>query len=103
MNGAENNKYPEVELIITASQTELTLSVSETVLDLGSYMDVPLTPTAGITYTGEYEVESSIQEQTLPTENKYLKQDVVIKPIPQSEVSNTSGGTTFYIGKEVEY
>lgn len=37
-------------------------------------------------------------EQILRTRNKVLKHDIVIDPIPYSEVSNTAGGITCIIG-----
>lgn len=86
---------------------ELTLSAPEITLNVGSANDVPLVhdpriPSDAGVYEGEYTVVSSLEGQTLATARKYLKDDVVIKPLPQSEVANHSGGTTFYIGKVVE-
>lgn len=52
-------------------------------------------------YEGEYEVTPSVQAQTLSTAGKLLQDDITITEIPFAEVSNTSGGTTVTIGKEV--
>lgn len=52
-------------------------------------------------YEGEYEVTPKVTEQTLPTAQKLLEEDVHIKEIPYFEVSNNSGGNTVYIGSEV--
>lgn len=49
-------------------------------------------------YTGEYLVTPTGEDQTLPTANKHLLEDVVVQQIPFAEVSNTSGGTTVTIG-----
>ena len=52
-------------------------------------------------YSGDYDVVPRVTEQTLPTKNKILIEDVIIKSIPYFDVSNTSGGSTVYIGEEV--
>lgn len=49
-------------------------------------------------YKGSYEVTPRLEEQTLPTALKVMRNDVKIKEIPYAEVSNTSGGTTVIIG-----
>lgn len=50
-------------------------------------------------YAGSYEVIPKTFEQTLATKDKYLKQDIAVKGVRASEVSNSVGGTTFYIGE----
>lgn len=50
-------------------------------------------------YRGDYEVTPKITEQTLPTKQKSMSDDVTIKPIPTNEVSNPYG-ITFTIGGE---
>lgn len=52
-------------------------------------------------YAGTYEVTPDTKEQTLPTANKVMREDLTIKKIPYAEVSNSSGGTTVTIGNEV--
>ena len=50
-------------------------------------------------YTGKYTVTALPEvEQILRTQNKILKNDIVIKPIPYFEVSNEAGGITVSIG-----
>lgn len=56
--------------------------------------DVPI-------YCGEYEVTPKMEEQTLRTAMKMLRNDVKVKPIPVHRTSNEYGGTTVYIGMEV--
>ena len=56
----------------------------------------------GKRYQGDYVVVSSTEEQTLATAQTYMEKDVTVKAIPYSEVSNLTGGTTFFIGKEGE-
>lgn len=51
-------------------------------------------------YTGEYEVTPLVdKETTLPTANKIMSRDVVVKQVPYFETSNNTGGKTVYIGK----
>lgn len=52
-------------------------------------------------YEGPYEVTPKVEAQTLPTKEQLMKSDVTINAIPVFRVSNTSGGTTVYIAKEV--
>ena len=50
-------------------------------------------------YTGQYTVTPLPNvEQILRTDNKILKHDIVIEPIPYAVVSNTAGGKTVTIG-----
>lgn len=55
----------------------------------------------GELYTGKYDVTPKVTEQMLRTKGKVLADDVRIKEIPYYDVSNTSGGSTIYIGNEV--
>ncbi len=47
------------------------------------------------TYDGEYTVIPTLENQTLATADKLMKQDVTVEKIPHYEVSNNAGGTTF--------
>lgn len=49
-------------------------------------------------YKGAYEVTPKLEAQTLPTAFKVMRNDVEIKEIPITKVSNTSGGNTVIIG-----
>lgn len=53
-------------------------------------------------YEGEYEIVPTIDGETLQTKERYMEDDLIIKPIPFFDVSNNSGGTTVYIGKEID-
>ena len=54
-------------------------------------------------YGGEYEIiPKAFEEQVIPTSNRVLKEDVVVKEVPFYETGNDSGGMTAYIGKDVE-
>ena len=55
----------------------------------------------GEEYDGAYEVTPKFKGQTMPTKDKVLREDMTIKAIPIYSVSNTSGGTTVFIGNEV--
>lgn len=52
-------------------------------------------------YEGPYEVTPQVEAQTLETAGKIMKNDVAVKAIPIYEVSNTSGGSTVYIAKDL--
>ena len=55
----------------------------------------------GDLYEGDYAVTPKVSEQTLPTKGKYLIDDITLRAVPVFRVSNSSGGTTVYIAKEV--
>lgn len=49
-------------------------------------------------YTGSYDITPLITAQRLPTANKHMTNDVLVRMIPTSEVQNSAGGVTFIIG-----
>lgn len=49
-------------------------------------------------YDGEYVVTPKSVEQTLPTNEKYMEDDVTVKKIPYYETSNLYGETVFIAG-----
>lgn len=49
-------------------------------------------------YEGKYEVKPSFEKQKLNTKNKVMDDDVTVKEIPVTVVSNSSGGNTVIIG-----
>ena len=53
---------------------------------------------SGDTYTCVYNVKPDFYGTTLETESKFMTDDVTVEPIEVARVSNTSGGTTVYIG-----
>lgn len=55
----------------------------------------------GEEYQGAYEVTPKVEAQTMPTKNKVLIDDMTVNAIPIYKVTNSSGGTTVYIAKEV--
>ena len=78
------------------------LEVESQTLDVGFEQVQTITEyVGGELYEGEYEVTPQFDEQTLPTKEKVMRDDVTVKAIPISRVSNTSGGTTVYIALEV--
>ena len=60
--------------------------------------------TGGVTarYEGDYIVTPKVSAQILETKQKVMTDDLTIMEIPFFNVSNTSGGSTVYIGKEIE-
>ena len=55
----------------------------------------------GDKYEGDYNITPSVEVQKMETKNKIMLDDVTVNAIPYFDVSNTSGGSTVYIGKEV--
>lgn len=55
----------------------------------------------GEKYDGDYIVTPKVVGQTLPTKDRVLTDDVTVKAIPFFNVSNTSGGSTVFIAKEI--
>lgn len=53
---------------------------------------------SGLPYEGDYLVHPDFTGTTLPTKGKVLFEDVEVKPIAVSRVTNPSGGKTVYIG-----
>ena len=54
-------------------------------------------------YDGVYTVmPKAYDAQVLPTKNRVLEDNVTVEKVPSFDVSNQSGGTTFYIAAEVE-
>lgn len=54
-------------------------------------------------YEGAYAVTSKAhEEQVLETKDKRMTGNLTVREIPYWETSNTSGGTTAYIGSEVK-
>lgn len=45
-------------------------------------------------YHGSYEVTPKLVDQTLPTKDKSMTDNVVVKEVPVARVSNPSGGKT---------
>lgn len=56
---------------------------------------------SGDPYEGDYVVTPKVDQQVMPTKGKVMVQDVTVKAIPIFRTSNTSGGNTVYIAKEI--
>ena len=64
--------------------------------------EVKLTPGDFPTYQGPYEVTPSVDGTTLETAQKLLTDNVEVSAIPYFNVGNTAGGSTVYIGTNIE-
>lgn len=53
-------------------------------------------------YGGDYDITPQSVAQTLLTADKLMEDNVTIRKIPTYEVSNDSGGKTFYIAESLE-
>ena len=52
-------------------------------------------------YEGPYDVTPTVNSQRLKTADKVMRSDVEIDGVPYFETSNTAGGSTVYIAKEL--
>ena len=85
-------------------------------IDIGAFSSVPIisgnlsvetfemdgtvepTPVQEI-YNEDYEIDISLTDDiVLPTKGKVMNDDIVVKKVPVTEVSNESGGYTLTIG-----
>lgn len=53
-------------------------------------------------YDGDYTVVPTVDGEVLETAKRYMEEDLTIKAIPYFNVGNTAGGSTVYIGKELD-
>lgn len=53
-------------------------------------------------YSGDYAVTPTVDGLSLETAQKMMQDDVTVNPIPYYDVDNVSGGSTIYIGTEIE-
>lgn len=84
-----------------------TVSVVGTISSQGSLTGTVSKPEivgegGGEVYEGEYTVTPDFSTQVLPTAHKRMMDDVTVHAIPYYEVTNPEGGTTVYIGMEVD-
>ena len=78
--------YAEIELSID-STVRIDFDVS---VEMGTGGRLP-------DYDGDYEVVPKLIDQVLPTKDKSMTNDVVVKEVPVARVSNPSGGKTCII------
>lgn len=65
----------EIRFDVSAKRPEIEFALENVrVIDTGSAPP----------YEGDYEVTPSAEEQTLPTANRLLNKDIVVKPIPKN-------------------
>ena len=91
------SNYRDIEFTL-GSAKPLEISIDQNVMEIeigiegGSGGKLP-------TYDGEYIVTPKpFEEQVLETKNKSMTDDVTVREIPYSEVTNPEGGKTINIG-----
>lgn len=87
-----NAPIQRIDLINTSVNQNV--GVTQGVITVPVYKDIP-------EYQGVYDVTPKVVEQRMETKDKFMRDDMTIKSIPFFNVSNTSGGSTVYIGNEV--
>ena len=85
----KNAQTQSIEILVENPLTQ-EVDIKQDIVIVPVHKDVPL-------YEGEYEVTPAVGEQILPTAQKLMEENVTVKAIPIFNVSNTSGGSTFYI------
>ena len=75
--------------------SELTGMLSETGQFIG---ELSIPDRIGIPYEGPWDVVPTTDFNLLPTADRWCEDDIMVHPIPYSEVSNLSGGYTATIG-----
>ena len=91
-----------VEIIFEESDEMLETVFFEDERELSAdFGEVQEANAVGEPYKGEYTVTPKVGMQVIPTKGKYMIDDMTVNPIPVFEVSNSSGGTTVYIAKEM--
>lgn len=53
-------------------------------------------------YDGAYAVTPAVEGQALPTAQRLMREDLTVRAIPFFDVTNPAGGSTVYIGEEIE-
>lgn len=89
------SEYPSVSWDYSSGRT-ISSETSES-LRLTGHLSIP--EYIGEVYEGAYEVTPSGSFQLLPTADRVLTDDILVHPIPYSEVSNAQGGLTVTIGE----
>ena len=51
-----------------------------------------------VPYEGSYDIRPGLLAQTLPTNDRHLHEDILVRAIPYTEVSNIQHGLTAIIG-----
>jgi len=95
----EINNYPTSPIIRGELSSEATISGTlQGVHSISGTISIPESA-AAIIYDGENVVIPQVDNSIiLNTENKLLKTDITVEPIPYYQTSNLSGGFTVYIG-----
>lgn len=75
----------------------ITFSIKEAEFKMGGPSEAVAVP-EGDPYEGSYDIVPKLEAQTLNTKYKQLMNDLTVKEIPRTDVSNIYGGLTVTIG-----
>lgn len=84
------------------AQATLRITTPAVKVSPGNSGNMPIIVETYEEYDGTYEVVPTLEGQVLETKDKVLKNNVTVTSIPIFETSNTAGGTTVYIAKEID-
>ena len=92
-----------MRLTVTFGNPRLNISLGGQKLSASTGIPVIRELVGAPLYDGAYTVTPKAwEDQSLPTAQRILQRDVTVFEIPYYETSNLSGGSTVYIGSEVE-
>lgn len=84
-----------VDIDVAESVQQFDLSVLENEFPIEVDVATPVVASTAADYDGSYVIIPKVESQTMPTENKRMRQDVLVREIPYYEVSNVSGLTVY--------
>ena len=90
-----------VDVEVAESVQQFNLEVAENTFQYDLDVDMRIVASSVADYDGSYVIIPKVESQTMPTENKRMAHDVLVREIPYYEVSNVSG-TTVYIANSLD-
>lgn len=85
----------KVNLQVTESVQQFALTVAESTEAVNLDVETAIVASTIADYGGSYVIIPKVESQTMPTENKRMRSDVLIREIPYYEVSNVTGVTVY--------
>lgn len=91
-----------IPMTIETDVIEVNMTIGTDYEDVGMSIGAEYSMTGGDPYEGAYEVTPKAwTEQTLPTKNKIMADDVTVFKIPYYETSNIHDGLTVFIAEDI--
>lgn len=91
-----------IPMAIETDIIEVNMSIGVDQEDVGMSIGAEYSMIQGDAYEGSYEVTPKAwEEQTLPTRNKLMENDVTVFRVPYYETSNVHDGLTVFIAEDI--